>query len=129
MPAPPRLLACPGRRRLAQAALAACALSVARAGQAQSARTIPEDVALGTLRIGVFPEAVLDGQAIRLGAGARIRDEQNLIRPPAMVEGDRRVAYRRGTMGEVTEVWLLTDAEHRATAARIAAARRAAAQR
>jgi hypothetical protein len=86
-------------------------------------------VVLGTLRIGVFPEAVLDGQAIRLGAGARIRDEQNLIRPPATVAGDRRVAYRRGAMGEVTEVWLLTDAEYRATAARIAAARRAAAQR
>jgi len=63
---------------------------------------------------------------VRLGPGARIYDEQNLIRPPSTVAGERRVAFVRGTLGELTQVWLVTDAEYKAIAARIAAARRAA---
>jgi hypothetical protein len=94
-----------------------------------ASRTLPDSVELGRLRLGVFPEATLDGRPVRLGPGTRIRDEHNIVRPPSTVTGDRRVAFRRGAMGEIVEVWLLTDDEHRALAARIAAARRAAAQR
>jgi hypothetical protein len=73
-----------------------------------------------------IPEATLDGKPVRLGPGARIRDESNTIRPPSTVEGERRVAYQRGLMGEIVQVWLLTDDEWRTISARIAAARRAA---
>ena len=110
---------------LALAALAPCARTV----RAQTGRTLPETTELGRLRIEVFPQARLDGNPVMLGAGARIRDEQNVIRPPASIDGERRVAFTRGAMGEIVEVWLLTDDEFRAVAARIAAARRAATQR
>ena len=106
-------------------ALATCAGLPARA---QVSRAIPDGVELGRLRIGVFPEATLDGRPVLLGAGTRIRDESNTIRPPSTVEGERRVAYQRGMTGEVVQVWLVTDDEWRAIAARITAARRAAAQ-
>ena len=118
------------RARLLGAGLASLALAGVPA-RAQSAlpRSIPEGVELGRLRIGVFPEATLDGRPVQLGPGARIRDESNTIRPPSTIEGERRVAYQRGSLGELVQVWLLTDDEWRAISARIAAARRAAPQR
>ena len=113
------------------AALVAMAAGGAGLASAQMARAIPvpEQAELGRLRIGVFPEATLDGKAVRLGPGARIYDESNVIRPPSTVEGERRVAFVRGTIGEITQVWLVTDEEYRAIAARIAAARRNATPR
>jgi hypothetical protein len=115
------------RVRLVGAGLALAA-GVGVPARAQLSRAIPEGVELGRLRIGVFPEATLDGRPVQLGAGTRIRDESNMIRPPSMVEGERRVAYQRGMTGEIVQVWLVTDDEWRAIAARITAARRAAAQ-
>ncbi len=109
-------------------ALAAGAGAPARA-QTALPRAMPENVELGRLRIGVFPEATLDGRPVQLGPGTRIRDESNAIRPPSTIAGERRVAYQRGSMGEVVQVWLVTDEEWRTIAARIAAARRAAQQR
>jgi hypothetical protein len=126
----------PSRIRVHVAAAFAAALVAMAAGgaglaSAQMARAIPvpEQAELGRLRIGVFPEATLDGKAVRLGPGARIYDESNVIRPPSTVEGERRVAFVRGTIGEITQVWLVTDEEYRAIAARIAAARRNATPR
>jgi hypothetical protein len=118
------------RPRLVGAALALAALAAApvRAQQAMLQRAIPDGVELGRLRIGVFPEATIDGRPVLLGPGTRIRDESNTIRPPSTVSGERRVAYQRGTLGEVVQVWLVTDEEWRAISARIAAARRAAQQ-
>ncbi|MFM1988220.1 MAG: hypothetical protein RJA99_1177 [Pseudomonadota bacterium] len=92
-------------------------------------RTLPETAEAGRLRIGVFPEAVLDGRPVLLGPGTRIYDAENRIVPPAQIDGERRVAFVRGQLGEVLQVWLLSDAEFRDLTARIAAARRAASQR
>ncbi|RPH46795.1 MAG: hypothetical protein EHM87_00945 [Burkholderiales bacterium] len=116
------------RRHLAAAALVLAALGSAGA-IAQIARTLPEGAEAGRLRIGVFPVASIDGREVRLGPGTRIYDENNMIRPPGMVDGERKVAYVRGQLGEVVRVWLLSDAEFRDLNARIAAARRAAQQR
>lgn len=96
---------------------------------AQPLRTLPEAAEAARLRIGVFPEATLDGKPVLLGPGTRILDDQNRIVPPAQLVGERPVALVRGALGEVRQVWLLTDAEHRDLTARIAAARRAAAPR
>jgi hypothetical protein len=119
------------RPRLVGAVLALATIAAApvRAQQAPLQRAIPDGVELGRLRLGVFPQATIDGRPVVLGPGTRIRDESNTIRPPSTIEGERRVAYQRGTMGEVVQVWLVTDDEWRAIAARIAAARRAAQQR
>lgn len=115
-------------RRLAVAVLVACAVPLAAHAQSP-VRAIPDEVELGRLEIGVFPQAVLDGRPVVLGPGTRIFDQQNLIRPPSTVQGVQRVAFARGTMGEITRVWLLSDTEFREISARLAAARRAAQQR
>ncbi len=104
-------------------------LLLAAVALAQIARPIPDNVEIGRLAIAVFPQATLDGRAVTLGPGTRIYDENNTIRPPSTVTGERRVAFVRGTIGEINQVWLLSDAEYRAIASRIAAARRAAQQR
>jgi hypothetical protein len=119
------------RPRLLCAALAIATLAgaPALAQQMPLQRAIPDGVELGRLRIGVFPEATIDGKPVLLGPGTRIRDESNTIRPPSTVDGERRIAYQRGSLGEVVQVWLVTDEEWRTISARIAAARRAAQQR
>lgn len=116
------------RHRLAAVLLFALA-AVAGPVLAQPLRTLPEAAEAARLRIGVFPEATLDGKPVLLGPGTRILDDQNRIVPPAQLVGERPVALVRGALGEVRQVWLLTDAEHRDLTARIAAARRAAAPR
>lgn len=117
--------ALPRRAHLAAALALACAAWVPPSG-AQPTRTLPANAEAGRLRIGVFPEAVLDGKPVLLGPGTRIYDAENRIVPPAQLGGERQVAYVRGQLGEVLQVWLLTDAEFRELGARIAAARRAA---
>jgi hypothetical protein len=122
----------PARRRprLAAAGLALAVLAIAvPVVHGQAARSFPEGAEAGRLRMGVFPVASIDGRELRLGPGTRIYDENNMIRPPAMVDGERKIAYVRGQLGEVVQIWLLSDAEFRELGARIAAARRAAPQR
>ncbi len=71
----------------------------------------------------------MNGQPVVLGAGARIYDEQNLIRTPASLSGDYRVAFVRGNLGEILQIWMLSDAEYRVVAERAAAARRSGGSR
>jgi hypothetical protein len=99
-------------------------LAAAQLPAAAQVRAIPEDALLGRLSMGVFPDALLDGKAVRLGPGARIYDESNIIVMPGGISGEKRVAYLRGTMGEVVQVWILTPAEQKAVSERIAEARR-----
>jgi hypothetical protein len=118
------------RPRLAAAGLALAVLAIAApVVRGQTARTFPDGAEAGRLRMGVFPLATIDGRELRLGPGTRIYDENTMIRPPAMVDGERKIAYVRGQLGEVVQIWLLSDVEFRDLGARIAAARRAAPQR
>jgi hypothetical protein len=118
------------RARLAAALVVLfCAALCAAGAIAQIGRPIPEGAEAGRLRMGVFPLAAIDGREVSLGPGTRIYDENNMIRPPSVVDGERKVAYVRGALGEVVQIWLLSDAEFRDLNARITAARRAAAQR
>jgi hypothetical protein len=76
---------------------------------------------IGTLR-GKFmvvdaPDVMLDGNADRLGAGARIRSAQNmLVMPGAIIGQNYLVNYTRDAGGLLREVWILTPEE--ATASR-----------
>jgi hypothetical protein len=112
---------------LAAPVLLAVALATVSAARAQLVRPIPDNAEVGRLRVGVFPEATLDGRAVRLGPGTRIYDERNMIAPPGGIAGERKIAFVRGTQSEVNQVWLLSDGEYKALSDRIAAARRAAA--
>ncbi len=76
-------------------------------------RVFPDAARLGWLQVGVFPEATLDGKAIRLSPGARILDESNLVVTPGSVSGRRRVLYLVDGTGELLTVWLLTADEIR----------------
>jgi len=91
---------------------------------AQVNRIIPIEAVPGRFKPAIFPEAFINGQPVRLGAGARIYDEQNMIRMPASLSGDYRVAFVRGSMGDILQIWMLSEAEYQVVAERAAAARR-----
>ncbi len=100
------------------AALLASVLLAIPAAQAQT-RPIPAQARYGTLVLGVFPEASLDGKATRLGAGARVFDQRNLIVTPASIKDARNfVAFVTGPQNEIVTAWILTDAEIAALRAR-----------
>lgn len=62
-----------------------------------------------------FPDATLGRKAVRLGAGARIYNQDNLIVPPVSVHGKSFVVgYLAGPTGEITTVWILSEEEYRA---------------
>ena len=106
------------------AALLASLLVAISAAHAQS-RPIPEQARHGTLVLGVFPQARLDGKAVRLGAGARVFDQRNLIVTPASIKDVRNyVAFVTGPQNEILTAWILTDAEIEALRARQRRSRR-----
>ena len=116
------------RRRIVTAALvgiAACAATASLAlvapapARAQALRTIPQKAVPGVLELGNFPEALIDGNAVRLGAGARIHDLNNRIVMPASLAGARhRVLYTRDGSGFVDRVWFASEAEFGAAEAK-----------
>ena len=106
------------------AALLASILVAIPGAQAQ-VRPIPEQARHGTLVLGVFPEAKLDGKPVRLGAGARVFDQRNLIVTPASIKDARNyVAFVTGPQNEIVTAWILTSAEIEALRARQRRARR-----
>ncbi len=108
--------------RLSRRALLAIALAAAGAWAgalpAQVMRNLPPDARPGRFEMRVFPEASLDGQAVRLGAGARIYDQRNMIVMPASLSGTFDALVERDPGGQVGRVWLLTPAELEAAQAR-----------
>lgn len=82
-------------------------------------RPIPAEARLGTLTVGIFPDAVLDGKAIRLGPGVRIHDTSNRIVVPSTIRNSALVvAYVTGNLGEIVSAWIVTDTELRQLRAR-----------
>jgi hypothetical protein len=82
-------------------------------------RRIPEGARLATLKLGVFPDAVLNGKPVKLGPGARIYNQDNIIVVPSSLKDvSNVVAYVTGSLGEVVEVWILKDAEYKQIRAR-----------
>lgn len=63
--------------------------------------------------MGAFPDAEMNGQAVRLAPGARVRGEDNLLRPPQSLQGQRlEVHYTtEGATGLVMNIWLLNATE------------------
>lgn len=87
---------------------------IARATAAQI-RHFPDNTKLGRIRFGQFPDATLNGKAIRLGAGARIHNQENLIVTPASLHGKTYVVgYVTGALDEIVTVWILSEDEYRA---------------
>lgn len=102
----------------ALAAPAALALLVALAAAPQlahaQARSFPPGTRVGTLAMGVFPLAQIDGKDVRFSPGGRIYDTRNAVAIPSTVVAPVRVRYALDTMGQVNRAWILTEEEARA---------------
>lgn len=86
------------------------ALSAAFPAHAQ--RVFQADALRGELVLTRPPEALLNGEPIRLAPGARIRNRSNMIQMSGSLLGQKlSVNYTRDSTGELFEVWILTDAE------------------
>ena len=82
-------------------------------------RKFPEKAAFGQLRITQPPEAQLDGKAARLAPGARIYGTDNLLQLSGTLVGKSlAVAYVKDSYGLLHQIWVLTEAERQAAAAK-----------
>lgn len=85
------------------------------AGHGSTESPFPRQYPAGRIRFGQFPDATLNGKPVRLGPGARILNQDNLIVPPIAVHGKSYVVgYVADTMGMIMTVWILSEEEYRA---------------
>lgn len=78
---------------------------------------IPNTAQRGVLLVTQPPQALLNGQPVRLSPGARIRGRDNLLVLSASLVGQElAVRFTRDPLGLLHEVWILTDAELQAAA-------------
>ena len=127
-PVPHRHIASSRRSSLIRIATLALAvglsapMSAARAqgpgAQSTSLRQIPADARYGEFELVAYPEAAIDGKAMRLAAGAQIRDARNMIALPSTVSGRHPALYRLDPTGQLSRVWLLAPDEIEAAKAR-----------
>ncbi len=87
-------------------ALAAFAFSTPSLAQAQ--RNFPREALRGTLLVDKPPDVKLNDAPARLGAGARIRGQDNLLKVTGALIGSTWVVnYTVDTQGLIKDVWLL----------------------
>ncbi len=100
------------RAALTLAALpVAAALAFAPRARAQLLRAFPEKARLARLEMRIFPEALLDGETVRLAAAARIHDAHNRIVMPASLSGTHDVLVEDDASGQIGRIWILTPEE------------------
>ncbi len=78
-------------------------------GQIQ--RHFPETSLVGRLTASAFPEFAINGQTMYMGAGGQIRDANNLIILPTMLDKTGFIRYEQDIMGNLHRVWFLTEEE------------------
>lgn len=89
--------------------VAAVALALAGTAAAQSLRRFPQNALRGALVVVAPPDITLNGEPARLGAGARIRGQDNLMQMSASLVGQKLlVHYTVDAQGLLREVWILT---------------------
>jgi hypothetical protein len=96
---------------------AASTLLLAQMSLAQL-RSFPADSYLGTFQVEIAPDVTIDRKPFRLAPGSLIRNTQNLILTPSMVQGRYWVAYTKDPLGNIKLVWVLTENELAAERAR-----------
>jgi hypothetical protein len=75
-------------------------------------RKFPANALRGKLKVVQAPEILIDGKPERLSPGSRIRDmQQRLVMSAAITNLELTVNFTRNPLGEVHEVWILTEAE------------------
>jgi len=91
-------------------ALLLCALLLPAATMAQL-RHIPDTAKRGHITHIQDTIVEIDGQQMRLSAGAQIRSQDNLIMVPMSLPPGALVKYTLDAMGQIHRVWLLTPEE------------------
>jgi hypothetical protein len=87
-------------------------LALAATVPAHAQRVFQQNALRGELVITQPPEALLNGKPARLAPSARIRNPSNLIQLSGSLLGQKLVVnYTLDTVGELRDVWILTDAE------------------
>ena len=99
------------RRKLL--ALLICALVLPAAAMAQ-VRQIPNDAKRGRIVHVQGSMVEIDGQPMRLSAGAQIRSRDNLFIVPMSLPPGALVKYTLDGSGQIHRVWVLTPEEEAA---------------
>ena len=82
---------------------------------AAGGRSFPPGTLRGEMTFVNTAQVVLDGKATRLSPGTRIRTAQNMMAMSAALTGQTyAVNYTRDGMGDLREVWILTQQEAKA---------------
>lgn len=93
-------------------ALAAVAMAVPVLACAQAQRALPQNSLRGVAEFGQPPEVRLNGQAVRLAPGARIRGVNNMLVLSGALAGQKlKVNYTVDTYGLLFNVWILQEGE------------------
>jgi len=88
--------------------VAAIAIVFSAPAAAQLQRNFPQNALRGEIQFGAPPEIVLNGRAVRLAPGARVRNQNNLLETTGALAGQRAaVHYTLDLSGLVKDVWLL----------------------
>lgn len=88
------------------------ATSLALPASAQSHRRFPADALRGELTITQAPAALLNGQAVSLAPGVRIRGDNNLLQLSASLTGQTLIVnYTIEPHGLLKDIWILNQAE------------------
>lgn len=91
---------------------ASAALWSAHAVAQQAVRQFPPAAKTGMLVVTAPPEVLINGSALRLSPGARIRGPNNLLLMSGALVGQQfAVKYVLETQGLVRDVWILSQAE------------------
>ena len=75
-------------------------------------RSFPKEALRGTLTVKLPPHVEMDDRVTRLTPGARILDESNRnLRSASLVNRELTVNYLMDRQGQITQVWILSEAE------------------
>jgi len=98
------------RKIVLSALLALCALGFAAGAAAE--RIFPPNAQRGEMKAFAYPQMKIGDKILRLSAGSRIYNEQNLIIMPASLQRQSaQVIYAMDINDQLSAVWLLTAAE------------------
>jgi hypothetical protein len=74
-------------------------------------RSFPMDSHVGKLTAFSFPQLTINGETMVMGAGGQIRDTNNLIIFPNMLNKTGTIRYQQDGMGYVSRIWFLSPEE------------------
>jgi len=92
-------------------ATVALAVALLASPAAAQLRTIPADAERGVMRHISDMTFELNGETVRLGNGAQIRDTSNRIILPGMLPPESLVKYKLDLQGQVHRIWILSPEE------------------